>query len=148
MLLNGPYLLVLFRVLRQRVVYLLAWLIVYGDWSWESLLCLLTITSVNAPLLGHSIGSGFPVLSESPGILRPQRSTWISALFIHFALFRKGYLSLEQISVLQYYITFHWLVYGGSLSTFFVFQYFPWRFKIPTSYLPKSSHFFCLQRSR
>lgn len=73
-MLNSLHLLVLFRVLRQSGLPL-AQLVAYGDRSWESFLGLLTITSLPAPLFGYFISSGTPILSESPGILRPQWST-------------------------------------------------------------------------
>lgn len=68
---DSQNLLVLFPVVTQRAVPL--WLsspfTVPGA---ESPLGSLTITSLPAPLLGHSISSDSPVLSESPGILTPQ----------------------------------------------------------------------------
>ena len=59
-MLNGPHVPVLFRVLRQRPVSLLAQLAVYGARSGESLLGSLTITNLPTLPLGHSMSSGTP----------------------------------------------------------------------------------------
>ena len=71
-MINGPHVLVLVRVLGQRVVSFQAWLVVYGDLNYESPLDSPTITSFPTPLLGHPVGSGTHVLSVSPGTLGPQ----------------------------------------------------------------------------
>ena len=73
---------------------------------------LANLNSFPAPVFGNYAGSGTPVLSVAPGILRPHCPTCNSAPLHHCTPFRQGNLS-QEISIgpdfeLQGCITFLW----------------------------------------
>lgn len=146
-MLNGPHVPVLFRVLRKRAVSLLAWLAVYGDQSWESLLGSWTRNSFPIPLLEHSIRSGTPVFlcllgswdhNDAPKILLfsspvpfSERDISHWRKFLRVLILRSGVIALSGSQLME------------APSALPLSSNISWRFTI-LHFLPCKKQLFCL----